>query len=168
MTPRIQPSAFTCILYEVRDHVAVVTLNRPDRRNALNRRAYDEVEAAFRAASADPEVRCVIVTGADPAFCSGEDVKEMMTGEQHEQSVARLTSVRPEPTPAAVAALWRLPAIVGPAKAAEFLFTGDVINAAEARRIGLVSEVVPHEELMVARRHSPGGLPSTRRLRCVS
>ena len=200
MTPRIQPSAFTCILYEVRDHVAVVTLNRPDRRNALNRRAYDEVEAAFRAASADPEVRCVIVTGADPAFCSGEDVKEMMTGEQHEQSVARLTSVRPEPTPAAVAALecdrpviaavngaavgwgmeltlfadiriasekaqfgeifikrglitdvgglWRLPAIVGPAKAAELLFTGDVIDAEEARRIGLVSDVVPHEELM--------------------
>ncbi|PKQ05561.1 MAG: enoyl-CoA hydratase, partial [Alphaproteobacteria bacterium HGW-Alphaproteobacteria-12] len=102
---RIQPSEFICVLYEVRDHVVIVTLNRSDRRNALNRRAYDEVEAAFRAASADPEVRCVIVTGADPAFCSGEDVKEMMTGEQHEQSVARLTSVRPEPTPAAVAAL---------------------------------------------------------------
>jgi enoyl-CoA hydratase/carnithine racemase len=197
---RIQPSEFTCVLYEVRDHVAILTLNRPDRRNALNRRAYDEVEAAFRAASADPEVRCVVVTGTDPAFCSGEDLKEMMTGEQHEQSVARLTSVRPEPTPAAVAALecdrpviaavngaavgwgmeltlfadirmaseraqfgeifikrglitdvgglWRLPAIVGPGKAAELLFTGDVIDAQEAMRIGLVGEVVPHEELM--------------------
>jgi enoyl-CoA hydratase/carnithine racemase len=198
--PKIAPADFTCLLYEVRDHVAIVTINRPDRRNALNRRAYDEVEAAFRAASADAEVRCVVVTGADPAFCSGEDVKEMMTGEQHEASVARLTSVRPEPTPAAVAALecdrpviaavngaavgwgmeltlfadiriaseqakfgeifikrglisdvgglWRLPAIVGPAKAAELLFTGDVIDAAEAGRIGLVSEVVPHGELM--------------------
>ncbi len=197
---RIQPSEFNCVLYEVRDHVAIVTINRPERRNALNRRAYDEVEAAFRAASADPEVRCVVVTGKDPAFCSGEDVKEMMTGEQHEQSVTRLTSVRPEPTPAAVAALecdrpviaavngtavgwgmeltlfadiriaseqakfgeifikrglitdvgglWRLPAIVGPAKAAELLFTGDVIDAGEAARIGLVSQVVAHEELM--------------------
>ncbi|MDZ4382471.1 MAG: enoyl-CoA hydratase-related protein [Parvibaculum sp.] len=197
---RIQPSEFTCVLYDVRDHVAILTLNRPDRRNALNRRAYDEVEAAFRAASADPEVRCVVVTGTDPAFCSGEDVKEMMMGEQHEQSVSRLTSVRPEPTPAAVAALecdrpviaaingaavgwgmeltlfadirmasekaqfgeifikrglitdvgglWRLPAIVGPGKAAELLFTGDVIDAEEALRIGLVGEVVPHEELM--------------------
>lgn len=52
--PKIAPADFTCLLYEVRDHVAIVTINRPDRRNALNRRAYDEVEAAFRAASADP------------------------------------------------------------------------------------------------------------------
>ena len=76
MTPRIEPSEFECVLYEVKDHVAIVTINRPERRNALNRRAYDEVEAAFRAASADPDVRCVIVTGSDPAFCSGEDVKK--------------------------------------------------------------------------------------------
>ncbi|MDP1625793.1 enoyl-CoA hydratase/isomerase family protein [Parvibaculum sp.] len=197
---KISPAAFECVLYEVRDRVALITINRPERRNALNRRAYDEVEAAFRAASADPEVRCVIVTGSDPAFCSGEDVKEMMTGEEHGKSVQRLTAVRPEPTPAAVAALecdkpviaavngaavgwgmeltlfadiriasehakfgeifikrglitdvgglWRLPAIVGPAKAAELLFTGDVIDAAEAARIGLVTEVVPHERLM--------------------
>jgi enoyl-CoA hydratase/carnithine racemase len=177
-----------------------MSINRPDRRNALNRRAYDEIEWGFRAAAADPDVRCVIVTAVDPAFCSGEDVKEMMTGEQHDNSVTRLMSVRPEPTPAAVAALecdkpviaavngaavgwgmeltlfadiriasekakfgeifikrglvsddgglWRLPAIVGPAKASELLFTGDVIDANEALRIGLVSEVAPHDELM--------------------
>lgn len=200
MSARIVPSEFTCIEYGVSDGIAVLRLNRPERRNALNRRAYDELEAAFRAASADPDVRCVVVTGADPAFCSGEDVKEMMTGAEHGKSVARLTGVRPEPTPAAVAALecdrpviaavngaavgwgmeltlfadiriasvqakfgeifikrglvsdvgglWRLPAIVGPAKAAELLFTGDIIDAQEAGRIGLVSDIVPHDELM--------------------
>jgi enoyl-CoA hydratase/carnithine racemase len=198
---RIAVSDFQCLAYELRGHVAILKLNRPERRNALNRRAYDELEAGFRAIAADPQVRCAIVTGADPAFCSGEDVKEMMTGEARESSIASLTRVRPEPTPAAVAALecdkpviaavngaavgwgmelalfadiriaseraafgeifikrglisdvgglWRLPAIVGPAKAAELLFTGDIIGAKEAARIGLVSNVVPHEELMI-------------------
>ncbi len=197
---KIHPKDFECVRYEVADHIATLTLNRPERRNALNRRAYDEVEAGFRFASQDEAARCLIVTGADPAFCSGEDVKEMMTGEQKEKSVARLTAVRPEPTPAAVAALecekpviaaingpavgwgmelalfadmriasekaafgeifikrglisdvgglWRLPALVGPQKAAELLFTGDVIDAGEAERIGLVLRTVPHDALL--------------------
>ena len=194
----IATSEFQCLLYAVRDHVATITLNRPERRNALNPRAYAEVEAAFCAASADDDVRVVIVTGADPAFCSGEDVKEMMTGEARPADAAPR---EPRPTPAAMAALdcakpviaavngnavgwgmelalyadiriasehakfaelfvkrglvpdvggfYRLPALVGGAKAAELMLTGDVIDAQEALRIGLVSEVVPHGELMV-------------------
>ena len=66
--------------YVLSDHVLTVTLNRPQRRNALNWRAYDELESAFRLAHADPAVRCVIVTGADPGFCSGDDVGEVMSG----------------------------------------------------------------------------------------
>jgi enoyl-CoA hydratase/carnithine racemase len=178
-------------------HVAVITLDRPHRRNALNYRAYDQLEAAFRTASADPEVRCVVVTGADPAFCSGDDVGEIMAGPKR---VSATPAAAATATPAAIAALecskpviaavngaavgwgmelalfadiriaserakfaelfvkrglpcdvggfYRLPAIVGPAKAAELLFTGDVIDAAEALRIGLVTEVTPHADLM--------------------
>lgn len=191
------PADFTTVLYDLRDHVATITLNRPERRNALNPRAYAEIEAAFRAVSADDAVRVAIVTGTDPAFCSGEDVKEMMTGEVRPATGAPRV---PRPTPAAMAALecekpviaavngsavgwgmelalyadirlasenakfaelfvkrglvadvggfYRLPALVGAEKAAELLFTGDVIDAREALKIGLVSEVLPHEELM--------------------
>jgi enoyl-CoA hydratase/carnithine racemase len=90
---------------EVADHVCRLTIDRPERRNALNRTAYSELETAFREVQSDPEVRCVILTGTDPAFCSGEDVKEMMTGEPNPDSMARLRSVRPAPTPAAAAIL---------------------------------------------------------------
>lgn len=196
LSAAIAPGQFQCLTYAIDDHIALITLNRPERRNALNRRAYDEIEAAFRAASRDSEVRCVVVTGADPAFCSGEDVKEMMTGEKKPPPA----TVRRPPTPAAMAVLecevpviaavngaavgWgmelalyadirlasdkanfaelfirrglicdvggltRLPAIVGPSKAAELLYTGDVIDAHEALRIGLVSDVTAHAELM--------------------
>lgn len=190
------------ISYELRDHVATITLDRPEVMNALNREMYAELEQAFREAHRDPEVRCVILTGAGRAFCSGDDVKQIMLGEQRDATVTRLREARPRPTPAAAAVLgcdkpviaavngpavgwgmdltlfcdiriasenakfgelfikrglvsdigglWRLPRIVGPAKAAELLFTGDVIGAREAERIGLVSRVVPAEELLPA------------------
>jgi enoyl-CoA hydratase/carnithine racemase len=93
------------LTYELRGHVAVVMLNRPEVRNALNARAYADVEAVFRHIQGNGEVRAVVLTGADPAFCSGEDVKQMMTGPQREQSQARLMSVRPRLTPAAEAVL---------------------------------------------------------------
>src|SRR5258708_12234690 len=83
-------------------HVATITLDRPHRRNALNYRAYDQLEAAFRAASGDPEVRCVVVTGADPAFCSGDDVGEIMAGPKR---VSAIPDAKPTATPPAMAAL---------------------------------------------------------------
>lgn len=190
------------ITSELDNHVATITLNRPEVMNALNREMYAELEQAFRDAHRDPEVRCVVLTGAGRAFCSGDDVKEIMLGEQRDETVTRLREVRPRPTPAAAAVLecdkpviaavngpavgwgmdltlfcdiriasenakfgelfikrglvadigglWRLPRVVGPSKAAELLFTGDVIDAREAERIGLVSRVVPPDELRTA------------------
>src|SRR5512144_2603778 len=98
----IAPSEFQHTLYVVRDHICTITLNRPERRNALNPRAYAEIEAAFIAASADNDIRVVVVTGADPSFCSADDVKEMMAGEARPADAAPRG---PRPTPAAVAAL---------------------------------------------------------------
>ena len=77
-------AGFECVACRLDGHVAVVTLNRPHRRNALNYQAYAELEAAFRSASDDPNVRCVVITGADPAFCSGDDVGEhLQAGRGH-------------------------------------------------------------------------------------
>ena len=182
------------VRYRLDDHVATITINRPQVRNALNRQAYRELEEAFAEAQRDHEVRSVVLTGEDPSFCSGDDVKEIMLGEGERPTVDRLRAVRPRPTPAAIAVLecdrpiiaavngpavgwgmdlslfcdiriaserarfgelfvkrglvpdlgglWRLPRLIGPAKAAELLYTGDVIDAQEALRIGLVSRVV--------------------------
>ena len=192
------------LLRELSEHIATLTLNRPDAMNALTRELYAELEAAVRDCHADPDVRCVIITGNGRAFCSGDDVKQIMLGEQRDESTRRLRDVRPRPTPAAAAilecdkpviaavngaavgwgmdlalfadiriaseqarfgelfikrglvadlgGLWRLPDVVGPSKAAELLFTGDIIDAQEALRIGLVSRVVAHDELGPAAR----------------
>lgn len=194
--------------YDVTEHVATVTLDRPQVKNALNRELYARLEQAFRDAHADADVRCVVLTGEGSAFCSGDDVREIMLAPNPVSEApggtpnARPRDPKPRPTPAAMAVLecdkpviaavngaavgwgmdltlfcdiriasdrarfgelfikrglvsdigglWRLPQIVGPSKAAELLFTGDIIYAAEAERIGLVSRVVPHDDLMPA------------------
>jgi enoyl-CoA hydratase/carnithine racemase len=70
----------TC-LYEVNDHIATITMNRPHRFNAMNLVSYQETTDAFKRADADPEVRCVVFTGAGRGFCSGDDVQELMGGD---------------------------------------------------------------------------------------
>ena len=62
------------IRYAVKDRVATVTLDRPDKQNAFTRRMRDELTGAFAQADADDEVRVVIVTGAGRAFCAGADL----------------------------------------------------------------------------------------------
>jgi enoyl-CoA hydratase/carnithine racemase len=176
------------------DEIAVLTLHRPDVRNALRHETFAEIEDAVLGLSA----RVLIVTGADPAFCSGDDVRAIMgAGEVRERRrhTPRLTPAADAflftdiPVIAAVnggavgwgmelalmadfriiserarfgelfvrrglvsdpAGLGRLAQLVGREKAAELLMTGDIIDAAEAFRIGLGSQLVPHEELMPA------------------
>ena len=181
---------------ERRGEVEVVTLDRPEARNALTHQTYAELERAVR----ETRARCLVVTGADPAFCSGDDVKQVMGGGEGRPATA--LAREPRLTPAAgallatdvpviaavngaavgwgmelalmadlrvaserarfgelfvlrglccdVAGLARLASLVGREKAAELLFTGELIDAAEALRIGLVSRVVPHAELLPA------------------
>lgn len=64
----------TEILFEVRDRVATLTLNRPDKLNAWTRTMDGEVRAALMAAAADPQVRAIIITGAGRGFCAGADM----------------------------------------------------------------------------------------------
>ena len=62
-------------LYEVAQGAAWITLNRPENRNALSAALVAELDAHLTAANADPAVRCIVITGADPAFCAGADLK---------------------------------------------------------------------------------------------
>ncbi|MGH2874128.1 MAG: enoyl-CoA hydratase [Solirubrobacteraceae bacterium] len=65
------------LMYDVADRIATITLNRPAARNALNIALRNGIPEALRRADADPGVDAVILTGADPAFCAGFDLKEL-------------------------------------------------------------------------------------------
>lgn len=72
----IKPSEFTDITYEVSELIATITINRPDRYNALRGRTVDELLAAFKHAWVDKNVGAIILTGAgEKAFCTGGDQK---------------------------------------------------------------------------------------------
>ena len=65
------------VLYAVADHVATVTLNRPERMNTISRDMLDQLTAHLLAADADPDVRVVVLTGTGRAFCAGLDLSEV-------------------------------------------------------------------------------------------
>ncbi|MGK2948207.1 MAG: enoyl-CoA hydratase/isomerase family protein [Acidimicrobiales bacterium] len=68
------------VLYEVADHVATITLNRPHRRNAISVRMLELLSRHFSEADDDGDVRVIILTGAGKGFCSGLDIKDAMAG----------------------------------------------------------------------------------------
>jgi enoyl-CoA hydratase/carnithine racemase len=72
--------AYEAILYDVDQHVATITLNKPERLNAFDDEMLEEWADAIRAADADPDVRAVIITGAGRGFCSGMNVQNEAGG----------------------------------------------------------------------------------------
>lgn len=191
---------YETLLYAVKDNIATLTLNRPDRLNALNDTLRDDLYDAIRKSVADPEVRVLVITGAGRGFCSGGDVKGMSERNQSGQTAPLVDKYAPKrdriiaamrdclkPIIAAVngaaagagmnvalacdiriassaakfaqsfvkrglhpdwGGTYFLPRVVGVAKACELIFTGDVIDANEALRLGVVNSVVAPEELM--------------------
>lgn len=201
------------VLYEVRDRTAVLTLNRPDRRNALSRALIAAIDAAVARAAADDAVRCLVFTGSGLAFCAGVDLAELeesltAPGEalpvwQDALDLARLYEriyQLPKPAIAAVngaavaggaglvsvcdlavavpgvrlgypevkrglVAAMVMPHLlrhVGERTARYLLLTGELIDAAEALRTGLINAVVAADQLLPlaltwARQISEGG-----------
>ena len=68
------------VLYQVEGHVATITLNRPDRLNAITRTMLDSLGASLLQANQDSQVRAVVLTGAGKAFCVGLDIQDALTG----------------------------------------------------------------------------------------
>jgi enoyl-CoA hydratase len=92
---------YETILVDRRDGVLLVTLNRPQALNAINRQLTEELLEAVSAGDADPGVRCIVITGSEKAFAAGADIKEMQNRTYGEMYTAdwfaqweRLTAVR--------------------------------------------------------------------------
>jgi enoyl-CoA hydratase len=176
---------------EITDGVAVVTLNDPDKRNALNLDMVEEVTAALDAIEADEGVGAVVVTGEPPAFCAGADLSHL--GASQREGLLRIYEgfLRfgrcPLPTIAAVngAAVgagmnlalvcdvrvaaerarfdtrflqlglhpggghtWMYRRIAGPQAVTAAVLLGQIMDGAEAERVGLVHRCVPDAELL--------------------
>lgn len=73
--PATAPTGLGNVRYEKRNHIAYVTINRPERRNALHSYAYADLRQCWLDMKRDPDIYVGIVTGAGPAFCAGRDIK---------------------------------------------------------------------------------------------
>ncbi len=94
---------YETVQYEVADRVATITLNRPERLNAMNQTLKDELRAVWREVKRDPDVWCAIITGAGRAFSTGADVEGLATGgftrEDRWRELALIEGIVDLPTP---------------------------------------------------------------------
>ena len=180
------------LLIETAARIRTLTLNRPEVRNALSMELRDKLFPALREANAADDVDVVILTGTDPAFCAGIDLKEIAAGLEGAAGIPDLSpkwpplgkpvigaingvavtggfeialccdiliaseNARFADTHARVGLLpsWgmsvRLPQAVGRGLAYRMSLTGDYLGAHDALRVGLVTQVVTHDELLDA------------------
>jgi 2-(1,2-epoxy-1,2-dihydrophenyl)acetyl-CoA isomerase len=183
------------VLIEHDGDVAVITLNRPDKLNAISTPMNDLIQERLRAWADDGHVRCVVLTGAGRGFCSGADLGTFAPGMEMPswsppRPSTRTPNVMQDSAKPIITAIngpaigggmgialagdirvaseratfgafqakrgiptdfgtsWFLPRILGTQKALELAWLGDLIDAQEALRLGLVARVVPHEKLM--------------------
>ncbi len=128
--------SYSEIRYDADDHVGVITINRPDVRNALSHTTYAELQDAVESTTA----RCLVITGADPAFCSGDDVRQIMVA-GGDELVAALHA-GPRLTPAAGALLKTDVPVVAAVNGAavgwgmELALMADIRVASERARFG--------------------------------
>lgn len=184
------------ILVDIKGHLGIITLNRPDKLNALNEETQKEIGLALTEMEKTYQVSAIAITGTgDKAFCAGADIGELQVlngvsgynKAHHGQGLLFQIEHLDKPVIAAIngfslgggcelalacdmriagekakfgqpevnlgiipgfGGTQRLPRIVGKGKAMELILTGDMIDANEALRIGLIEKVVPHEKLM--------------------
>ena len=187
--------SYDTITLDIVDRIATITVNRPDKLNALNDRVIAELGDAIGAVRANDAVGGVILTGAGRAFVAGADISQLESLDaasakalaERGQAVFHRFESSPKPTIAAVngfalgggcelamachiriaseaakfgqpevklglvpgyGGTQRLPRLVGKGRALQLLLTGEMIDAAEAHRIGLVNRVVPAAALL--------------------
>jgi len=187
---------YQTLLFEIRDGIAFVTVNRPDKLNALNDQVMAELADAVERITTAPEIRGAIITGAGPkAFIAGADIGDLSRQGPFDgkaramrgQGVLRRLETCGKPVIAAVngfalgggcelamachlrlasdtakfgqpevklgiapgyGGTQRLPRLVGKGVALQLILSGEMIDAQEAYRIGLVNKVVPAAELL--------------------
>jgi len=201
MSQASQPAAAPVLLESREGSIVTLTMNRPDRLNALNNDLSTALNDTLARIAGDHNVYVVILTGAGRAFCAGGDLavigKGRASGDETElapilrsgmQAVLKIRTM-PQPViaaingPAAGAGMnialaadlriavedavfgqnfakvglfpdyggtYFLPQLVGPAKAAELFYTGDMIDAKTARRLGIVNHVFPADRFHAA------------------
>ena len=187
--------AYQFLTFDVADRIATITVNRPDKLNALNDATIAELGVAIDEAIARDDVAGVILTGAGRSFVAGADISELASqsplGAQRRaragQAIFRRFETSPKPTIAAIngfalgggcelamachlrvandkaklgqpeaklgivpgyGGTQRLPRLIGRGAALKLLLTGDMIDAAEAYRLGLVDQVTTPEALI--------------------